>query len=58
MADTVLVHPNRDKGSSQVTQVISLTPGIGSLWDFTEWWTEPILFQKLKAHLQLFQPAS
>ena len=27
--------------------VISLTPGIGGLGDFSDWWTEPIVFQKL-----------
>ena len=27
--------------------VISLTPGLGSLGDFTDWWIEPIVFQKL-----------
>jgi hypothetical protein len=27
--------------------VISTTPGIGGLGDFGDWWTEPIVFQKL-----------
>ena len=27
--------------------VISLTPGLGSLGDIGDWWTEPIVFQKL-----------
>lgn len=27
--------------------VISLTPGLGSLGEFGDWWTEPIVFQKL-----------
>src|SRR3712207_7581381 len=27
--------------------VISLTPGLGGLGDFGDWWTEPIVFQKL-----------
>jgi hypothetical protein len=25
--------------------VISLTPGLGSLGDFSDWWSEPIVFQ-------------
>jgi hypothetical protein len=27
--------------------VISLTPGLGSVGDFSDWWSEPIVFQKL-----------
>jgi hypothetical protein len=35
--------------------VISLTPGLGSLWDFTDWWTEPIVFQKLAVWTMLWE---
>jgi hypothetical protein len=35
--------------------VISLTPGLGSLGDFEDWWTEPIVFQKLVAWTLLWE---
>jgi hypothetical protein len=35
--------------------VISLTPGIGSVWDIDEWWTEPIVFQKLAVWTMLWE---
>jgi hypothetical protein len=35
--------------------VISLTPGLGSLDDFTDWWTEPIVFQKLAVWTLLWE---
>jgi hypothetical protein len=35
--------------------VISLTPGLGSLGDFSDWWTEPIVFQKLAVWTLLWE---
>ena len=35
--------------------VISLTPGLGGLDDFTDWWTEPIVFQKLAVWTLLWE---
>ncbi len=35
--------------------VISLTPGIGSLGDVGDWWTEPIVFQKLAVWALLWE---
>jgi len=34
--------------------VISLTPGLGNLGDLGDWWTEPIVFQKLAVWLLLW----
>ena len=35
--------------------VISLTPGLGSLGDIGDWWTEPIVFQKLIVWMMLWE---
>jgi Transmembrane protein of unknown function (DUF3556) len=35
--------------------VISLTPGLGSIGDIGDWWTEPIVFQKLAAWTLLWE---
>ena len=35
--------------------VISLTPGLGAPTDFGQWWTEPIVFQKLAAWTLLWE---
>ena len=35
--------------------VISLTPGLGSVGDFSNWWTEPIAFQKLAVWTLLWE---
>ncbi len=35
--------------------VISLTPGLGSLTDFSDWWTEPIVLQKLAVWALLWE---
>jgi Transmembrane protein of unknown function (DUF3556) len=35
--------------------VISLTPGLGSLWDLGDWWTQPIVFEKLAVWLLLWE---
>jgi hypothetical protein len=35
--------------------VISLTPGLGSLTNFTDWWTEPIVIQKLAVWALLWE---
>jgi hypothetical protein len=35
--------------------VISLTPGLGSLGDFSEWWSEPIVFQKFAVWTLLWE---
>jgi hypothetical protein len=35
--------------------VISLTPGLGNLGDLGDWWTEPIVFQKLAVWLLLWE---
>jgi len=35
--------------------VISLTPGLGSLADFSDWWFEPIVFQKLAVWTLLWE---
>src|SRR3954449_3926882 len=35
--------------------VISLTPGLGSLADFGDWWTEPIVFEKLAVFILLWE---
>jgi Transmembrane protein of unknown function (DUF3556) len=35
--------------------VISLTPGLGSIGDIGDWWTEPIVFQKLAAWMLLWE---
>ena len=35
--------------------VISLTPGLGSLGDLSDWWTEPIVFEKLAVWLLLWE---
>jgi hypothetical protein len=35
--------------------VISLTPGLGSLGDLSDWWTQPIVFQKLAVWLLLWE---
>ena len=35
--------------------VISLTPGLGSLGDVGDWWTEPIVFQKFAAWTLLWE---
>jgi hypothetical protein len=35
--------------------VISLTPGLGSVGDFGEWWTEPIVFQKFAVWTLLWE---
>ena len=35
--------------------VISLTPGLGSLGDFSDWWSEPIVFQKLAVWTLLWE---
>ncbi|MEK6328633.1 MAG: DUF3556 domain-containing protein, partial [Actinomycetota bacterium] len=35
--------------------VISLTPGLGSLGDFSDWWSEPIVFQKLAVWALLWE---
>src|SRR3954463_14260540 len=35
--------------------VISLTPGLGGLGDFSDWWTEPIVFQKLAVWTLLWE---
>ena len=35
--------------------VVSLTPGLGSLGDIGDWWTEPIVFQKLAVWILLWE---
>jgi hypothetical protein len=35
--------------------VISLTPGLGSLTDLGDWWTEPIVFEKLAVFVLLWE---
>src|SRR5215211_2890437 len=35
--------------------VISLTPGLGSAFDFGDWWTQPIVFEKLAVWLLLWE---
>lgn len=35
--------------------VISLTPGLGGLFDLTAWWTQPIVYQKLVVFSLLFE---
>jgi hypothetical protein len=35
--------------------VISLTPGLGGIGDFSDWWTEPIVFQKLAVWTLLWE---
>ena len=35
--------------------VISLTPGLGTLGDIGDWWTEPIVFQKLVVWMMLWE---
>src|SRR3954451_12183175 len=35
--------------------VISLTPGLGTIWNLNDWWTEPIVFQKLAVWLLLWE---
>jgi hypothetical protein len=35
--------------------VISLTPGLGSPGDFSDWWSEPIVFQKLAVWTLLWE---
>jgi hypothetical protein len=35
--------------------VISLTPGLGGVGDIGDWWTEPIVFQKLAAWTLLWR---
>ena len=35
--------------------VISLTPGLGSLGDFGDWWSEPIVFQKFAVWTLLWE---
>lgn len=35
--------------------VISLTPGLGSPFDLTSWWTQPIVYQKLVVFTLLFE---
>ena len=35
--------------------VISLTPGLGTLGNLSDWWTEPIVFQKLAVWLLLWE---
>ena len=35
--------------------VISLTPGLGSLGDFSDWWSEPIVFQKFAVWTLLWE---
>jgi hypothetical protein len=35
--------------------VVSLTPGLGSLGDIGDWWTEPIVFQKLAVWMVLWE---
>src|SRR6266516_3434431 len=35
--------------------VISLTPGLGTLGNLGDWWTEPIVFQKLAVWLLLWE---
>jgi Transmembrane protein of unknown function (DUF3556) len=35
--------------------VISLTPGLGSLGDITDWWSQPIVFEKLAAWTLLWE---
>ena len=35
--------------------VISMTPGLGSLGDFSDWWFEPIVFQKLAVWTLLWE---
>jgi hypothetical protein len=35
--------------------VISLTPGLGSVGDFSDWWSEPIVFQKLAVWTLLWE---
>ncbi len=35
--------------------VISLTPGIGGVGDVADWWTEPIVYQKLVVYTLLFE---
>ena len=35
--------------------VISLTPGLGSLGNLSDWWTQPIVFQKLAVWLLLWE---
>jgi hypothetical protein len=35
--------------------VISLTPGLGSPFDLGDWWTQPIVFEKLAVWLLLWE---
>src|SRR3954447_20316398 len=35
--------------------VISLTPGLGSPFDLNDWWTQPIVFEKLAVWLLLWE---
>jgi hypothetical protein len=35
--------------------VISLTPGVGSPFDLSDWWSEPIVFEKLAVWLLLWE---
>jgi hypothetical protein len=35
--------------------VVSLTPGLGSIGDLGDWWTEPIVFQKLAVFVLLWE---
>jgi hypothetical protein len=35
--------------------VISLTPGLGTLGNLSDWWTQPIVFQKLAVWLLLWE---
>jgi hypothetical protein len=35
--------------------VISLTPGLGGIGDFSDWWTEPIVFQKFAVWTLLWE---
>ena len=35
--------------------VISLTPGLGSLGDLSDWWTQPIVFEKLAVWMLLWE---
>jgi hypothetical protein len=35
--------------------VISLTPGLGSVWGFGDWWTQPIVFEKFAVWMLLWE---
>ena len=35
--------------------IVSLTPGLGSLTDLGDWWTEPIVFEKLAVFVLLWE---